>query len=260
MAVVPLKSGDFTGLAENYAKFRPGYSETVLTALLALVGKPAREVDFVDVGAGTGIWTAMVASRGCRSAVAIEPNNDMRTWGQKMSNANDIRWLPGSGERTGLPAKCADLLTMASSFHWVDFDAAMREFARILRPEGRFAALWNPRLIEENPLLVEIEEQLCRLKPDLKRVSSGRSGITEGLTDRLSRCDGFDDVIYLEGRHRIVQSVEHYLGAWRSVNDIQTQLGPEKFSLFLNFIRERLANLSSVETTYLTRAWTVRRC
>ena len=50
-----LSHGDFTGLASDYSKYRPGYSESVLTGLLALAGKPPSEIDAVDVGAGTGI-------------------------------------------------------------------------------------------------------------------------------------------------------------------------------------------------------------
>ena len=50
-----------------------------------------------------------------------------------------------------------------------------------MRPNGLFTALWNPRLIEVNPLLVEIEEYLKKLNPKLKRISSGRSGVTETL-------------------------------------------------------------------------------
>lgn len=34
-------------------------------------------------------------------------------------------------------------------------------------------------------LLVEIEAEITKLKPDIKRVSSGRSGLTERLTDML---------------------------------------------------------------------------
>ncbi len=49
---------------------------------------------------------------------------------------------------------------MASSLHWANFDKACDEFHRILRPGGVFVALWNPRFIEANPLLVEIEAQI----------------------------------------------------------------------------------------------------
>jgi SAM-dependent methyltransferase len=148
---------------------------------------------------------------------------------------------------------------MASSFHWADFDQACAEFHRILRPGGLFVALWNPRFIEANPLLVEIEAQIARLKPDIRRVSSGRSGITERLTDMLSAKPQFTEVLYLEGRHSLRQTPEQYMGAWRSVNDLQVQLGPDLFRKFLDFTAQRIAGLASIETTYVTRAWTARR-
>jgi SAM-dependent methyltransferase len=52
------------------------------------------------------------------------------------------------------------IVRMASSLHWANFDKACDEFHRILRPGGVFVALWNPRFIEANPLLVEIEAQI----------------------------------------------------------------------------------------------------
>ena len=73
-----LKSGDFTGLAKDYSQHRPDYCPSVLNALLGLLEKPVTEVDFVDVGAGTGIWTRMVQAMDVRSVTAIEPNDDMR--------------------------------------------------------------------------------------------------------------------------------------------------------------------------------------
>ena len=253
-----MKHGDFTGLADKYSRYRPGYSESVLTAVLALVGKPAGLIDVVDVGAGTGIWTAMLASRGCRSLTAVEPNEDMRRAGIEFTSNMSVQWRAGSGEQTGLDAGTADLLTMASSFHWVDFERGTQEFARVLRPGGRFVALWNPRLIEANPLLAQTEDYIRVLRPDIKRVSSGRSGITEKLTEMLSAHPSFDDVIYLEGRHTRAQTLDEYVGAWRSTNDVQYQLGPEKFEQFLQHVRSRLQG-AKIEVTYLTRAWAARR-
>jgi len=259
-----VKHGDFTGLAQNYARYRPGYSASVLTALLSLVGKPVDTIDAVDVGAGTGIWSALLAARGVRTVVAVEPNDDMREAGAQATAAGNtlaskIVWRRGSGENTGLTVHSADLLTAASSFHWMDFEQTMTEFVGVLRPGGRFAALWNPRVVEANPVLAEIEEQLRVLCPTLNRVSSGRSGITAHLTDRLCAHPAFDDVVYIEGRHSAFQTVDQYLGAWRSVNDIQVQLGPRAFSEFLAYVEQRLAGMPGVETTYLTRAWTARR-
>ncbi len=255
-----ITASDFTGLAEDYSSYRPGYSASVLDAILGLVGKPTPAIDFVDVGAGTGIWTRMVAQRGVASATAVEPNDDMRGFGERDSRHLPIAWRQGSGEATGLADGCCDLLSMASSFHWTDFDKATREFHRLLRPHGLFVALWNPRLIEVNPLLVDIETELTRLKgSNIQRVSSGRSGITETLTERLFASPYFDDVVYLEGRHVARQTPEHYLGVWRSVNDLQAQLGAQRFAQFLDFVAEKTAGLPYMEATYLTRAWAARR-
>ncbi len=108
-------------------------------------------------------------------------------------------------------------------------------------------------------MLVEIESEITRLKPGIRRVSSGRSGLTERLTEMLWANRGFDDVVYVEGRHVARQTPEQYLGAWRSVNDLQVQLGPELFQQYLNFIAKKTAALPVIETTYLTRAWAARR-
>jgi SAM-dependent methyltransferase len=263
-----MKHGDFTGLAGDYARFRPGYAPHVVTAILGYVRRGtasvrATDLDAVDIGAGTGIWTRMLAARGLHSVVAVEPNDEMRAQGIETSRDINIVWRTGSAEATGLPDSSADLVTMASSLHWADFDKTCDEFHRILRPGGVFVALWNPRFIEgnpeANPLLVEIEAEIARLKPDIRRVSSGRSGITERLTDMLSAKPHFADVLYLEGRHSQHQTAEQYIGVWRSVNDLQMQLGPDLFRTLLDFAEKRVAGLTAIKTTYLTRAWVARR-
>jgi len=254
-----MKHGDFTGLAGDYARFRPGYAPQVATAILGYVNRDAACADAADIGAGTGIWTRMLAAHGLHSVVAVEPNDDMREQGINASRGTNIVWHKGSAEATGLPDGAADLVSMASSLHWADFDKACDEFHRILRPGGVFVALWNPRLIEANPLQVEIEAQIARIKPDIRRVSSGRSGITGRLTDMLSAKPQFADVLYLEGRHSMRQTPDQYMGAWRSVNDLQVQLGPDLFRKFLDFIGERIAGLTEIEMTWTTRAWAARR-
>jgi len=254
-----LSHGDYTGLAADYACYRPGYAPSVATAIVSLLARPLAEIDAADIGAGTGIWTVTLAAHGLRSVTAVEPNDEMRGEGIHSSRGFNILWRKGTGEATGLPTESVDLVSTASSFHWINFEKGCAEFQRILRPGGRFAALWNPRLIEASPLLMEIENEVTRLKPDFRRAFSGRSGLTERLTDMLCSKDGFEDVLYLEGRHVARQTPEQYLGVWRSVNDIQVQLGPDLFGQFLRYVERKVEGLSSIETTYLTRAWTARR-
>lgn len=251
-----IKQGNFSGLANEYSLSRPDYSKTVLDAISGLFNKHFSKLDIVDVGAGTGIWTRMMNEKKPKSLTAVEPNEDMFNAGVKDSKGLNIDWKQGSAENTSLPDSNFDYVTMASSFHWTDFEQSTAEFKRILRPDGKFTAIWNPRLIEVNPILVEIEAHLSTLKQDIKRVSSGRSGITNHLTDLLLDSGNFYDVVYIEGRHNIEMSKQRYMSAWKSVNDLRSQLGEEKFNLFLKFVENKIESLPSINATYLTRSWT----
>lgn len=245
-----MRHGDFTALAANYARYRPGYSPVVLRAFLALAGGGT----CADVGAGTGIWSRQLAAGGVR-VVAVEPCEAMREAGCRQSVGMDIEWRNGSAEDTGLPTASCNMVCMASSFHWPDFDAAVREFHRILAPGGLFMALWNTRHYESNPLLVAIENHLHGLVPDMKRISSGRSEFCNGLTERLRCREEFSDVLYLEGYHTELQTPDHYVGLWESVNDVRVQAGEERFARFIAHIRAVTKHLQVIEAEYRTRAW-----
>ncbi len=201
----------------------------------------------------------MLASRELASVTAVEPNDAMRSVGQSQSKSLNVKWLKGQGEEVPLDDDCCDMVSMASSFHWVDFEKGTKEFHRILRPGGRFVALWSPRLPVSTPLLQQIEAYLHDLKPDMKRRSSGLSGLSDHLTDQLNASPLFEDVVYLEGRHAVQFSKSDYIGVWRSVNDIQVQLGDQKWAQFLDHIDQAIDENATIEQTYLTRAWSARR-
>lgn len=253
-----MKHGNFDKLADNYGRYRPGYSPTAARTLVLLAKDSVEIPEVADVGAGTGIWTRLLAGLGCR-ATAIEPSGPMRQVGASQNGNLAIEWRAGSAEETGLESGRFDLVTMASSFHWPDYAMATTEFHRILRPGGYFCAIWNPRKVEDNPLLLEIESELKRRVPELNRVSSGRSQFCETLYSRLQVTPGFGEVLYLEAQHIERQSAEHYLGLWRSVNDIRVQAGEERFNAFLDWVTDKIAAEPYLEATYLTRAWIARR-
>jgi ubiquinone/menaquinone biosynthesis C-methylase UbiE len=109
-----------------------------------MVTTPVAEMDLADVGAGTGIFPWLLEERRPRLIAAIEPNDEMGSYSVRDSKGTGIRWAEGSGEDTGLAAGSVGLLTAACCFHWMDFDLSTREFHRVLRPSGRFVAMWNP--------------------------------------------------------------------------------------------------------------------
>ncbi len=249
---------DYTELAPDYAKYRPDYSGTVLNALLNYTNASRPGFRVADIGAGTGIWTKMLADQNL-NCVAIEPNDAMRAEGVAFTNGARVEWRAGFAENTGLEKESIDWLTMASSFHWAKLPDALKEFSRILKPGGFLTVLWNPRHIEGNLLHEEIENTIYSMVPNLSRVSSGSAKHARNYFEELISTGDFRDVVFFEANHEIEMSKERYIGAWRSVYDIQKQAGPELFEEILEKIAVKVAPWDKVVVPYKTRAWTAQK-
>lgn len=251
-------AGDFTVLADHYSKYRVGYHEDILSSLLGLISSSSTDLDAVDVGAGTGIWTRMIAARGvpCR---AVEPNESMRRAGMASNGEMPIEWLEGSAEKVPLPSGSCDWVTMASSFHWADFKVALQEFHRLLRPGGWFTCLWNPRAIEAHPITLDVENTIERIVPELQRKSSGRSKFTSQLAEKLPSTGLFTSPVYMEAQFTVEMTRNQYLGVWDSVNDIRAQAGPERWKEIRDYIDARTHGIASIPCVYWTRAWSCQR-
>ncbi len=161
----------FTGRADVYAKARPGYAEALIEELTAWAGlSPASTV--ADIGAGTGIFSAQLASTGAR-VIAVEPNDDMRAEAEKrFAGASNVSVLAGTAEATGIEDSSVDLVTAAQAFHWFDCEAFRAECLRILRGDARVALVWNMR-VSEAPVNAACEQTFRELCPRFKGFSGG---------------------------------------------------------------------------------------
>jgi SAM-dependent methyltransferase len=136
----PNARGPYTAFAEvagAYERGRPEYPEE---AVRWLAGDEPRDV--VDLGAGTGKLTRALVALGQR-VTAIEPLPEMLEL--LPANAPGAFAILGNAEIIPLPDAHADVVTCAQSFHWFDHALALPEIARVLRPEGRLALVWNTR-------------------------------------------------------------------------------------------------------------------
>jgi SAM-dependent methyltransferase len=132
-------TGRFTDRTDDYVKYRPSYPREAIDAIIE--GLTPSGATAADVGAGTGISARLLADRGL-SVVAIEPNQAMREAAEAHPR---VVFRQGTAENTGLGAGTMDLVLSAQAFHWFRADAALREFARVLRPGGRLTLMWNRR-------------------------------------------------------------------------------------------------------------------
>jgi len=142
----------FSNRVADYARYRPDYPPGVLAILRREIGlNPATVI--ADVGAGTGIATAMFLRQG-NPVFAVEPNREMRAAAdQALQGFPGYRSVAGRAEATTLLDGSVDCVVAAQAFHWFDPAAARREFRRILRAGGRVVLLWNRRLKRATPFL-----------------------------------------------------------------------------------------------------------
>lgn len=149
----------FTDRAGNYALYRPGYPQEIIDCLRRECGLTPRSV-VADVGAGTGILTEMFLRHGNR-VFAVEPNEAMRQEAERtLADYDGFVSVDGRAEATTLDDDSVDLVAAGQAFHWFDAAASRLEFARILRPGGFVALVWNARAFQGDPLMEAYEQVL----------------------------------------------------------------------------------------------------
>ena len=146
--------GPYTAFAEVAAAYEHGRPEYPLEAVRWLAGE--KTADVLDLGAGTGKLTRALVALGHR-VTAVEPLAEMRS--QLETVVPGAAALDGSAESIPVPDGSADVVTAAQAFHWFDHEKALPEIARVLRPRGRLALVWNSR-DDRDPWMSRLSEIL----------------------------------------------------------------------------------------------------
>ena len=132
----------FERAGSEYQDYRPSYPPESVRA--ALGAEDARGLRVVDVGAGTGKFSYRAVEAGAR-VWAVEPAQAMRRQLAVIQKKypDDLQVVATTAEATDLPSGFADAVVFAQSWHWVEPGAALSEAARILRPGGHVAIVFN---------------------------------------------------------------------------------------------------------------------
>lgn len=219
--MIPNPTERFTGRVESYRRYRPGYPAEVVETLRGEcgLGDGAR---VADIAAGTGLLTEVLLGAGF-AVTAVEPNEEMRAAcatlrpsakeragdpGGQRSTYPKLTVVAGTAEATGLPDGSVDLITVAQAMHWFDLERTKAEFARILRPGGWCAVLYNNRRLTGDAFHDGYEALLREFGVDYLAVKGqhmGRRRLAAFFAPEPMRCAVFEnaqsfDYAGLEGR------------------------------------------------------------
>jgi SAM-dependent methyltransferase len=134
----------FGGVAEAYEKYRPGYPDGVLDAVLTFAGRPVASA--LEIGAGTGKATRLFARRIPR-LTAIEPDAQMLAELRRHVPTTVV--TSQSTFEDFDSAEPFDLVFAAASMHWTEPEGRWARVAKALRPGGVFAAFGAPLILAD---------------------------------------------------------------------------------------------------------------
>lgn len=138
----------FNGFGNVYDQSRPAPPREVIALLEGYVGKKPGKV--ADVGCGTGLSTLLWFQE-AGEVTGVEPNDDMRAvaeskW-RELGEPEGLTFVKALSHELPFEDNSVDIITCSQSFHWMEPESTLREFARVLRPGGVFATYdydWPP--------------------------------------------------------------------------------------------------------------------
>lgn len=125
---------DYDRAAQTYDGGRAGPAATRAAwhPLLETVAGRARR--WVDVGAGTGIWSAQLAAWFSCDVVGVEPSAGMRKRALDGRRRRGVTYAAGRAEALPLASGSCDAAWLSTVIHHLELDEAAGEVVRVLRP------------------------------------------------------------------------------------------------------------------------------
>jgi SAM-dependent methyltransferase len=149
----------FTG-AEQYDAYRPGYPVET-TMFIRREAHLGHRSTVLDLAAGTGLMTRLLWPVG--RLIAVEPLAEMRA--VLAREVPEAEVLAGVADSIPLEAGTVDAVVVAQAFHWFATAETVREIARVLKPKGTLALVWNKRDLQD-PLMRAIHDCLDPYRKD----------------------------------------------------------------------------------------------
>lgn len=161
----------FSTRVDAYREFRPRYPREVVDVLRRECGLTPEWL-IADIAAGTGLLTEIFLENG-NPVIAVEPNAPMRAACSELRTRYPLlERVDGTAEATGLANASVNMVTVGQAMHWFDLPKARAEFARVLKPGGWCAVVYNHRPIGDGGFQDGYERLLNEFGGDYRAVQS----------------------------------------------------------------------------------------
>lgn len=209
----------------NYHSSRPDYPEWVYQTLSSRCGLGKGTMTF-EVGAGTGTATRRLLDLGADPLIAVEPDPRLADFLRKNNPDQSLKVLVAAFEDAELEEAAFDLGVCATAFHWLEEDAALAKIARLLRPGGWWAALWNVFGDDSRPDPFHLATKEMLEGPSSP--SAGEQGIPFGLDAdarlaALKRTAAFDIVDTRTSAWSLVLDADQTVALYSTYSDINVR-------------------------------------
>jgi ubiquinone/menaquinone biosynthesis C-methylase UbiE len=232
----------FTGVAEDYARYRPEYPSQLLERLADRI-KLEPSSRLLDIGCGPGT-IALALHHRCAEVIGLDINSDMLRLA--MARAKDlavknVQFLERAAEDADATLGTFCLITIGRALHWMDREVVIDRAYDRLEPNGGLA-LRNNREEERNKPYANILEALLERylgvrepwfsrRPDWEpdRVLLQRSRFTRIETERVTL--------------RRVENLDSIIGHVYSLSSSKRELFGERAATFEHDLRDALLRL-----------------
>jgi SAM-dependent methyltransferase len=240
-----------------YHAARPAYPEWVFEALRDRCGLAHGSTVF-EVGPGTGTASARLLELGA-NLVGVEP--DARLAAYLAATLPHMQVRHEAFEDTALPGGAFDLGLAATSFHWVDPVRGHAQAARLLRPGGGWAMVWNSFGDPERD--DPFHQATVGLLSDSASPSAGEAGRPDYAQDierRTADLAAFTDVVHETRPWTLAldpAGVRALYGTYSEINARPTDDRERVLDALAGIAARQFAG--RVERNMLTTLWTARR-
>jgi SAM-dependent methyltransferase len=200
----------FGAAASAYERFRPGYPDELVDAVIAYAGRPIRAA--LEIGAGTGKATRAFAARGI-AVTATEPDPAMLAELRRHVPATVVTVQAAFEDLPLNPAY--DLVFAAASLHWTSPVQRWTRLAAMLTPGGVFASFGGPIHLADPSLEAAVRAARSEFlasddvpSPDGTPAGSPRQWPGTELID----AGWFSDVRQSEIERRVSMAARDYVG------------------------------------------------